>query len=156
MVIVRLQTEEAAFLPGGQVIERPNEKDGDAVDLIVEVKQHSAAKVKACSDPAECRHDTVMDGKKVGEVIRLFSNGYLTLTRQQVQPGTAIHASFNPSGGSDQVLLLPFSALRVTVAGADTQLKPAEPFFSDAPELQIGGAGAEGRWMMLRLHTPAQ
>jgi hypothetical protein len=156
VVVVRLGTHEAAFLPGSQVFKRPNQKNSEAVDLIVELKQHVPGKMKACVQASSCSRDTIMNGKKVGEALTLFSNGYLTATRQQVKPGTAISTSFNSTPGTDQVLLIPFTDLRANVAGADQQLKAGEPFFTDAAELQVGGANAEGKWIVLRLHAPAQ
>lgn len=148
VVVVRMNTHESAYLPGHQAFTRPNRKNTEATDLIVELK-NAPLKVATCSHAAICTKDTLLGGVKVGETTMLFSGPALVVTRQQMAAGKALSTSLN----GDQLLLIPFTDLRVNVGGEEKQVKASEPFFADGGDVQIGGAGHVGKWMALRLRS---
>lgn len=149
VIVVRMNTHESAYLPGHQAFTRPNRKNSEATDLIVELK-NTPGEVATCPHATTCTKDTLLGGAKVGETTMLFSGPTLVVTRQQMAAGKALSTSLN---GGDQLLLIPFTDLRVNVGGEEKQVKAGEPFFADGGDVQIGGAGHVGKWMALRLRS---
>jgi hypothetical protein len=156
VVVIRTNTHEAAFLPGSQVFKRPNEQGTDAVDLIIELKRHWKAPVRTCAQPMTCTRDTTLGGQVVGHATTLFTNGYITATRHDAIPNASISSSYYSEQGTDQLLFVPLTDLKANFGGTPEELKSGQPYFSTASEVEISGGPADAKWMVLRLHTPAQ
>lgn len=153
-VVVRLQDETATFITRGTPTVRKNAAEHEAVDLVVELKRHWDTAVRPCSEPMKCTRETLMGGEAIAWTTTLFTNGFLTGVKHKVVRGGTLDSLYYSAKGSNRMLVIPFTAIKANFGGVDEELKPGQPYFTTAPEVEVMGADDQGRWFVLRLNIP--
>jgi len=153
-VLVRLSDESAKFISKGTAVHDANSGSQDAVDLIVEVKQHWKPPVRLCAAPAQCTRETKIGQDTIAWSTTLFTNGFLTaMSHKLVESGT-LTSSYYSVKGSDKILVIPFTDLEASFGGKEESLKAGEPYFCDGTQVDVAASSGESRWLVLRMNVP--
>ena len=155
-VVVRLEDESARFIPADSPFTESNETDHDATDLIIDVKRHWAGEMRTCSYPKKCTQETQLGQEPVAWTTTLFTNGFVTAATHKVVAHGSLTSSYYTAKGSDRILVIPFTNLKVSFGGIEENLKAGQPYFSIGTEVEVTSKEDESRWFVLRISLPGK
>jgi hypothetical protein len=150
----KLKDGEARFLPRESAPQVVNVGDSLPQLLIVELKRHWDAEVRACSEPSTCTRAIRMGEASIGETTSLFSNGFVTVQRHRLDAGGTLDSSYFSSKGKDHLLLVAVTDLQANFGGTAETLLRGQTYSSDATELEVNAPKSEAKWIVIRLQTP--
>lgn len=152
---VRLGDETVTFVAKGARSVRENPSDSEVVDLLIRPKRHWDTEVRPCAEPMKCSRETRMGKETIAWTTTLFTNGFLTASTHRVVRGGTLDSSYYSAKGSDRIVMIPFTAVDANFGGIDESLKPGQPYFSAATEVEVTATDTEARWFVLRMNSPA-
>ncbi len=120
--------------------------------LLVELKKHWDAEIRPCSEPSVCVRPIKAGQQVIGETRSIFSNGFISAYAHRMERGGTLTSSYFTSKGSDHIVLIPLTALKVNFSGIDEELKAGTAYSSDSTEVEVTAEGQDVRWVVIRIH----
>lgn len=145
---------EVQFLAKLTQLTLENVDDKPNVSLVVELKRHWDAPMKACSAPSDCTRPVRVGSMQVGETTTLLSNGFITVMRHRLNRGGTLQSSYYSAKGVDYVIVVPVTDIDATIGATNEHLLHGQPYFSGATEIEVSASETEAVWVVIRLHEP--
>ncbi len=150
----KLKDGEARFLPRESAPQIVNVGNSLPQLLMIELKRHWDAEVRACSEPSTCTRPIRMGEASIGETTSLLSNGFITVQRHRLDAGGTLDSSYFSSRGRDHLLLVALTDLQANFGGTAETLLRGQTYSSDSTELEVNAPKSEAKWIVIRLQTP--
>jgi hypothetical protein len=149
-----LKDGEAQFLSRGSGPRVANSANSAVQLLVVELKQHWDAEVRACSEPTKCTRPVRMGELSIGETTSLFTNGFVTGYQHRLDRGGTLSSSYFTARGKDHILIIALTYLQVNLDGSDQELRAGETYGTEATAVEVNAVSAPARWVVIRVETP--
>ena len=150
---ITLLNGDPRFLPAGGGSRILNQGTKPLLIFVIGLRQHWNAEMRACGERKKCTHPIRNNSVEVGESTALFTNGFVSASRNRLASGRAL-MNYSSDKNTRHMLFVPLADVRVDFDGVDADLKYGDAYASDAAAVEVNAGQHELQWVVISMETP--